>query len=303
MQHLQVDIGSAQIACQIRGTGSNIIIIEPAIHSCSAEWWPLAALLAEKSTVITYDRIGYGKSTNSSYPRTAECIVKELSLLIEKLKIETPIIFVAHSHGAFYVQEYARKFPARIKGMVLVDPITIAFPQLRFSLKHELYKKSGIDRSNSLTIPIFLGRLGLLGLFKKTLMKLPPLIYYEFENEAKRHIQSHKLRLRSYLVARKEQRCFYDCIPFIADNEQKPFPEIPLKILYHSPAFMINEMMHYGPLTKYQATEIEQHWLDMTSKAIELSALSSFTVARFSGNYMHLTEQNLIIDAVNSLLD
>jgi len=303
MQHIQVDIGTAKLACQIRGEGKYTLIIESAIHACSAEWWPIADQLAKYCMVITYDRASYGMSSRSSLPRTTDCIVKELSALIECLKIETPIVFLAHSQGAFFAQQYSRLYPDNIKGLVLIDPITHAFPQLRYALKPDLYKKSGIDRSNSLSIPVFLGRLGLLSFFKGMLIKLPPLVYYEFNEDEINYITKHKLRLSSCLAALKEQKCFYDCIPFIEDTELKPFPAVPLKILYHSPAFMINEIMHYGPLSKHEATKIEQLWFDMTSKAIDLSPYSTFAVARFSGNFMYLSEQKFIIDAVKSLLN
>lgn len=68
------EISSAKIAYKIHGKGQFTVIIEPALGSCSAEWWHIAEKLSDRYKVLVYERAGYGKSSVSKLPRTPENI-------------------------------------------------------------------------------------------------------------------------------------------------------------------------------------------------------------------------------------
>lgn len=79
-------------------------------------------------SVFLYDRNGLGKSPpdlqlSSNNPITAKLISGNLSILLKKLNIPPPYLFVAHSYGAIYAGHFVLENPNLVKGFLLVDPV------------------------------------------------------------------------------------------------------------------------------------------------------------------------------------
>ena len=84
------------------------------------------------TTVITYDRAGYGQS---EYDKTLADDKKSLithgihslNAGLTRLGFDKEIILVAHSYGGFYVTKYANQYPDRVLGIVLIDATLKSF--------------------------------------------------------------------------------------------------------------------------------------------------------------------------------
>lgn len=156
-----IDVSSAKLAYKIFGSGKVNIIVESSLNSCIGEWWHLAESLSENNTVLLYERAGYGESTKSSLERSPKNVAKELHKLISLIDHEEKIIFIGHSQGGLYIQQYARLYPETLKGLILIDPLSANDNSWKELLTEEEYKKSGADKFRNYRIGYILTRLGL----------------------------------------------------------------------------------------------------------------------------------------------
>jgi sigma-B regulation protein RsbQ len=84
-------------------------------------WADQAPALAEKIRVLTIDLPGHGQSDKPNtieydknlYARAMDGVIKDAGV--------KSLVLVAHSNGAPFAREYYRKFPGKVKGLVLVD--------------------------------------------------------------------------------------------------------------------------------------------------------------------------------------
>jgi pimeloyl-ACP methyl ester carboxylesterase len=109
---------SMHIHCQ--GIGSPTVIIEQGIGGPSIDWSEINTQMARNTRVCAYDRAGMGYSEPAYKPTRAADVARNLHALLAAAKVDD-VILVGWSAGGMYVREYYRQFPARVKGMVLVD--------------------------------------------------------------------------------------------------------------------------------------------------------------------------------------
>jgi pimeloyl-ACP methyl ester carboxylesterase len=76
---------------------------------------PAAAL------VCSFDRAGRGHSLDGPLPRTGERIAGEMHAAFASAGLAPPYVLAGHSIGGLFARSYARRFPAEVAGLVLVD--------------------------------------------------------------------------------------------------------------------------------------------------------------------------------------
>lgn len=103
------------------GSGHPPIVFLSGLGNTMDTWKSVYWSARGVSTVVMYNRLGYGRSTKSREPRTAERIVSELREFLPAAGYEPPYILVAHSAGGLYALYYAKTHPDEIAGLVLVD--------------------------------------------------------------------------------------------------------------------------------------------------------------------------------------
>jgi len=77
--------------------------------------------LAAFTRVITYDRAGIGSSTPPDQVRDLNDFVGELEAVLQGANVDEPALLVGHSISGLVAFEYARRFPERIAGLVMLD--------------------------------------------------------------------------------------------------------------------------------------------------------------------------------------
>ncbi|MDO8329111.1 MAG: alpha/beta fold hydrolase [Fluviicoccus sp.] len=86
------------------------------------DWWAkIVPELARDTTVLAYNRPGYGNSSAPVSPRDGQHVVEELRVLLRSQGLQPPYVLVGHSLGGLYIQWYARRYPEEVKALVLVD--------------------------------------------------------------------------------------------------------------------------------------------------------------------------------------
>jgi len=122
-----VNVGTHSLEMHREGTGAPAIVIDAGITDGIDKLRPLAARLARTTTVVTYNRAGYGRSEPGPFPRDAAREADELKEMLEEASVPEPCVLVGHSLGAFNVMIFANMYPEHVAGLVLLDPPPLSF--------------------------------------------------------------------------------------------------------------------------------------------------------------------------------
>jgi pimeloyl-ACP methyl ester carboxylesterase len=121
-----IDLGTHRLHVLEKGTGPITVLLEAGLMSTVLSWSGLQEELSKCYRVASYDRAGLGWSDLGSMPRTAERIVEELHLLLERAEITGPYVLVGHSFGGLTMPLFAARYPQDTLGVVLVDGVVPA---------------------------------------------------------------------------------------------------------------------------------------------------------------------------------
>jgi pimeloyl-ACP methyl ester carboxylesterase len=100
-----------------------IVILEAGSGESLEIWNRVFDQIADFSPVLSYDRLGLGKSTASKENPTLETRVKALEALLAETKIQPPYILAGNTWGNLLIREFAENHPSEVEGMIYVDPI------------------------------------------------------------------------------------------------------------------------------------------------------------------------------------
>lgn len=118
----RVDVGGYALWAHAAGWGSPTVVFESGGGDDSSVWASIAPEIRERKAVATvvYDRAGLGESDPHPGPYRIENEVAALSGLLAALRVDGPLVIVAHSYGGFVSFLTAAQEP-RVAGLVLVD--------------------------------------------------------------------------------------------------------------------------------------------------------------------------------------
>jgi pimeloyl-ACP methyl ester carboxylesterase len=116
-----VDVGGHRLEMRLTGKGRPVVVIMTGAGDRYNTWNTIADSIAKSTTVIQYDRAGYGNSEKGPLPRSVSQEIAELHTLVKAAKVKGPYVLVGHSLGTFHALEYARRYPKRVAGVVVID--------------------------------------------------------------------------------------------------------------------------------------------------------------------------------------
>lgn len=125
-----IDIGPCKLHLNRQGSEQPVVLLESGIAATSLSWSLVQTRLAEFCTVCSYDRAGLGWSErrmDRSRSRALEQMLGELDALLRKGGLIDPFVLVGPSFGGLLVSAFAHIYPERVAGLVLVDPISLAY--------------------------------------------------------------------------------------------------------------------------------------------------------------------------------
>jgi len=128
----------------VKGHGTPILF-EAGGGDNASVWTGLLKPISELTgtTLITYDRPGFGKSTLDTNKHGLLNGILGLETALHRLGYDKDIILVAHSQGAFSTTVYAYRHPDKVKGAVLIDGSTSCWFDSRLSA---LQRQNDIDK-------------------------------------------------------------------------------------------------------------------------------------------------------------
>ncbi|MGY2894083.1 alpha/beta fold hydrolase [Deinococcus sp. UYEF24] len=81
----------------------------------------LAPSLVPFARVVSYDRAGIGESSPPRDVRSLDDFLSELEAVLAAAEVASPVVLAGHSLGGVIALAYARRFPERVAGLVLLD--------------------------------------------------------------------------------------------------------------------------------------------------------------------------------------
>lgn len=118
-----VDIGGRKLNLHCSGAGAPTVIFEAQSGSAGWVWWDVQPKVAARTRACVYDRAGFGFSDPA--PRKADIAgaVDDLHALLRAAGEKGPYVLVGNSIGGGIALLYAWRYPAEIKGLVLIEPM------------------------------------------------------------------------------------------------------------------------------------------------------------------------------------
>jgi alpha/beta hydrolase fold len=119
----KVDVGGFRLAISCRGTGSPTVVLESGAGWGDSAWYRLEPRVAKTTRVCSYDRAGLEASDDRrpAGPVPAAKVVEELHSLLAGAGISPPYVLGGWSLGGFFNRLYAKRYPAEVLGLVMVD--------------------------------------------------------------------------------------------------------------------------------------------------------------------------------------
>jgi pimeloyl-ACP methyl ester carboxylesterase len=119
-----VDIDGHRIHLDLRGQGAPVVVLEAGIAASSLSWCLVQKRVAEFTTVVSYDRAGFGWSESASHRCSATDAANDLAQLLERAELPGRVVLVGHSFGGLIARVFEQRYPGRVAGLVLVDPVS-----------------------------------------------------------------------------------------------------------------------------------------------------------------------------------
>ena len=116
-----VDVAGRKLHGCVYGNGSPTVVLVSGLDAPQVYWNPVVPDLASRTTVVTYDRAGVGKSQIGRLPTHGAQSAKDLRALLGQLAVPKPYILVGHSYGGSVVRLFASMFPEDMGGLILED--------------------------------------------------------------------------------------------------------------------------------------------------------------------------------------
>jgi pimeloyl-ACP methyl ester carboxylesterase len=120
--HQLVDIGGRKMNLYCSGQGATTVVFDAPSGEAGWNWFRVQPAVARRTRACVFDRAGLGFSDPAKRPNTSENVAEDLHKLLTGAGVKPPYVLVGNSLGGANVQVYAYRYPAEVKGLVLVEP-------------------------------------------------------------------------------------------------------------------------------------------------------------------------------------
>ena len=117
-----IDAGAYRLHVVCSGEGAPAVVFESGIAASSLSWSRVLPDVSVFTRACAYDRAGLGWSELARSRLTVPRFLADLDRVVAHADADGGAVLVGHSFGAFLVCAYAAACPARVAGLVLLDP-------------------------------------------------------------------------------------------------------------------------------------------------------------------------------------
>ncbi|MGW0002274.1 alpha/beta fold hydrolase [Nocardia grenadensis] len=255
------------------GTTAPTVVFEAGAAATRSSWGLVQPAVGLFARAVVYDRAGLGRSPADPAGRALDRIAGDLADVLDHFG-PGPFVLVGHSAGGVVARLAACRRPARIRGLVLVDPTDEAT---------DLLFGAAIRRVERLTLVVHsaLARLGLLGsMYRSMLNAVPADVRRDMEREA---FTPGAMRTQSV-----QARTFLDELATWRDDPPE-LGAIPVTVISGGRA-------GDGMTPRIRAAANAAH-----AHRAAVSPAGRHVLAPASGHYVPLTEPDLVVEEIRRL--
>ncbi|WP_227396865.1 alpha/beta hydrolase [Jeotgalibacillus aurantiacus] len=99
------------------------VIFDSGLSCCSLDWFNVQPQVTTFSRTLSFDRPGYGWSSEINTSHTSENVVNDLVNVLNELQIKPPYVLVGHSFGGLNMRLFASKHPEKVAALILIDAV------------------------------------------------------------------------------------------------------------------------------------------------------------------------------------
>ncbi|MFO7697483.1 MAG: alpha/beta hydrolase [Anaerolineae bacterium] len=124
-----LDVGGYRLHFSVDPGGQPAILLEAGGGADASFWDDLVPAVSREtgSTVVTYDRAGYGESDLPDAPFDIRAEVGGLWKGLEELGLARSLVVLGHSLSGLHIVLLAQEHPEAVRGLVFMDPMTLEF--------------------------------------------------------------------------------------------------------------------------------------------------------------------------------
>ena len=281
-----VDVGGRRLHLNCAGAGSPVVILEAGMNEFSLSWAAVQPEVAKFTRVCSYDRAGLGWSDPAPGPGTSETIVRDLHALLRAAQIRGPFVLAGHSFGGMTIRLYARRYPAEVAGMVLVDSAHEAALE---PLRDAIFRKFHHKLLTILKVGAFLNRTGIFALAPGLIPDrgLPPEV-----------VPAYRTLLATtpyFTAALAESSGWEKSAKEVRDAKIDSLGNIPLVVLGRGLPQPL------PGITDAEERELEKDWKTLQARMLTLSPRSRLVIAAKSDHFIQLRQPELVVEAVRDV--
>jgi protein-S-isoprenylcysteine O-methyltransferase Ste14/pimeloyl-ACP methyl ester carboxylesterase len=116
-----VDVGGRSLHVLCIGEGAPVVLFEASGWGDALSGAEARERIARRTTVCRYDRRGTGWSDAAPGVPSAAALAADLGVLQDRAGLQWPLVIVAASVGGLTAEMFARQYPERVAGVVLLD--------------------------------------------------------------------------------------------------------------------------------------------------------------------------------------
>ncbi|WP_291569257.1 alpha/beta hydrolase [Clostridium sp. UBA4548] len=281
---------------KILGNGKKMLVIETGIGSSFYDWYSIVEDLKEDFTVVLYHRCGYGNSQAPKTPRTTKNIAEELNCLLENIGIRDKFILMGHSFEGLCVQHYAKMYPYKLKGVVLLDSTSFNFEQLYMLhtpvmnslIAIDKMIENNIDSSKKSKEELGQQNRGIISAYENRISDEDMKAVEEFFTSSMLH----------KTIAEEFQNWNVDSNEIRSITE---FPNIPLIVIARDNKVAEKEWIKYNVPEK-EAILYESQWRKLQIELSRLSEQGRLVIAENSEHEIYLERPDIVINNLKTLI-
>jgi len=143
---------NTKISYSDTGKGNAVVLLHGFLEN-QTMWQDLVPELSKKHRIITIDLLGHGETECLGYVHSMEDNAEVVQAVLSKLRIRKAV-FVGHSMGGYVALAYAELYPAKIKGLVLLNSTSKADSEERKANRNRAIKAVKKDYTTFIRLSI-----------------------------------------------------------------------------------------------------------------------------------------------------
>ncbi|WP_406686549.1 alpha/beta hydrolase [Rossellomorea vietnamensis] len=290
-----IKINDHKMEVLLKGNKGPLVIILTGMGCSFEEWYEVTQTLSKTYRVLTFHRQGLGQSEIGSGIQNTASTVRDLAEILHYLQIDEPVYLMGHSYGGLCAQHFAKIYPEKVAGVILIDSTSVDLKELEkldLPVLNQDSDQSWIEKSLEYSNK---SECELMEILKPSLTEkqrqFPKAIQQKLLD-----FQVNPLLYKAMASEIKEWTKDADLIRSLGD-----FPDVPLIVIGRDKEYTIQSELENG-IPEWELRIFEEKWEELITNQSKLSIHGEFFLASHSGHSVFLDRPELIIECVHKMV-